>query len=113
MNFREDLLSYQGGLEDSSLEGRVKSALAEEIKKLEDKLAQGLNGFPIEDFAVGLDVSQFFGSKASETSPGHIGACLKTNEQSGSREQICIVARQRLPADHPTLVRDCAGTTGR
>lgn len=113
MNFRDDLFDYQGGLTDSSLERHVKSAMVEEIKKLEDKLAAGLNSFPIEDFAVGLDVSEFFGSKASETSPGHIGACLKTNENSGSREQICVIARQRLPANHPTLIRDCGRTSSR
>lgn len=107
IKFREDLFSYQGGLEDLTLEGSVKSALIEEMEKLEETLNQGLNGFPIEDFAVGLDITNFFGSNATETSPGHIGACLKTSDERGSRAQACLVAKLRLPSDHPALARHC------
>src|SRR5690606_3909336 len=107
IKFRDDLFSYQGVLESLILEGSVKSALIEEMKKLEDTLNKGLNGFPIEDFAVGLDITQFFGSAATETSPGHIGACLKTSGDRGSRTQACLVARMRLPSNHPALAQYC------
>lgn len=107
IDFREDLFSYQGGLESLTLESSVKEALIEEMRKLEDTLNKGLNGFPIEDFAVGLDITKFFGSTASETSPGHIGACLKTSGNRGSRAQACLVARTRLPRNHPALAQYC------
>lgn len=107
IQFRDDLFSYQGGLESLTLEGSIKSALIEEMKKLEETLSQGLNGFPLEDFAVGLDIMKFFGSVATETSPGHIGACLKTNDDRGSRAQACLVAHMRLPKDHPALTQYC------
>src|SRR5690606_16883157 len=99
---------YQGGLEESNLEGRVKDALAEELSSLESKLAAGLNNFPIEDFAIGMDISKFFGGPATETSPGHIGACLKTDPSKDARQQLCVVAQKRLPANHEILRRYCS-----
>lgn len=109
VEFKKDLLKYKGGLEDSTFEGKVKSALSDELKKLEDKLTTGLNNFPIEDFTAGLDITKIFGNEASETSPGFIGACLKTDGKKGSNIQACLVARSRLPANHPALAKYCSG----
>ncbi len=105
INFRDDLFEYQGGLEDASLEGSITDALKEEMKKLESTFNDMMNGFPIEDFTAGLNVSSIFGEAASETSPGSIGACLELDGNSGSTTQICRVAADLLPANHLGLRR--------
>ncbi len=105
INFRDDLFNYQGGLEDASLEGSITDALKEEMAKLEDTFNEVMNGFPIEDFTAGLNVTELFGEGASETSSGHVGACLELDRNNGSTTQICRVAANLLPANHPGLRR--------
>lgn len=107
VEFRDDLFSYQGELEEASLEGRITDALKEEMKALEEQFNATLSNFPIEDFTAGLEVSELFGEAASETSPGYIGACLKTSGEESSRSQVCMLATRLLPLDHPSLARHC------
>ena len=107
VKFRDDLFSYQGELEEASLEGRITDALKEEMALLEQQFNDSLANFPIEDFTAGLEITNLFGGPASETSPGYIGACLKTAGDDGARTHVCMMATRLLPQNHPSLARYC------
>jgi len=107
IKFRDDLFSYQGELEDATFEGKITDALKEEMKALEDSLNETMANFPIEEFTAGLEITDLFGGPANETSPGYLGACLKTSGVEGSRNHVCTMAKRLLPVNHPSLVRYC------
>ncbi|MBH47861.1 MAG: hypothetical protein CME71_06785 [Halobacteriovorax sp.] len=107
VKFRDDLFSYQGELETASLEGRITDALKEEMALLEQQFNESLANFPIEDFTAGLEITNLFGGPATETSPGYLGACLKTAGDEGARSHVCMMATRLLPQNHPSLARYC------